>query len=524
MRWLVLALLQLRLALGHRWAAALYLQGSLPAALLGSLWLLAGWKRLQELRRQQAMAKRRPTAGAKGGPPTDAPPVAVILPARGHRPETEANWAAALSLEYAGPLDFLFVVESAADPAHAVATRLAAAAPSHGPRRAGRVVLAGHAASVSQKIHNLLAGIAAAVPSAAFILCLDDDVRPHPGALAALVADMVAAPELRVATGYPFDVPARGAGVLAYAALAYHLPLVIAFSLAPRTHFVWGGCMLLRGEDVRGDDRLGFLAAWAAGGYSDDLTLAARCTELGLEVYCPAYAIFPQAVDAEVSGRRYWNYLRRQLVVLDTYVSPHNRRTNHILAAAHCYLSWALVAPAGLLAARGAVAVAAGAVWAWGAWCGGFGGSRMAEDTLDAAWQAAGFDWGAPGDAAAAGFAGLAAYTAAALWWMTGVVCALLETLNPRDLGPGAALAGRFHWPRLWAGFLASNAAIPLCMAYTFATRHIEWAGVRYTRRRGRVVAVEHAAPPAPPALPPRARRRSSRLAATTGRPTVAHG
>lgn len=43
--------------------------------------------------------------------------------------------------------------------------------------------------------------------------------------------------------------------------------------------------------------------------------------------------------------RTYWNYLRRQLFVMDTYASPHNRRVNHTMLALHCYLSWALVAP-----------------------------------------------------------------------------------------------------------------------------------------------------------------------------------
>lgn len=32
--------------------------------------------------------------------------------------------------------------------------------------------------------------------------------------------------------------------VLTYAALSYHLPLLIAFSLKTRTQFVWGGFML----------------------------------------------------------------------------------------------------------------------------------------------------------------------------------------------------------------------------------------------------------------------------------------
>lgn len=41
----------------------------------------------------------------------------------------------------------------------------------------------------------------------------------------------------------------------------------------------------------------------------------------------------------------YWNYLWRQLFVMDTYASAHNRRVNHTMLALHCYLSWAIVLP-----------------------------------------------------------------------------------------------------------------------------------------------------------------------------------
>lgn len=130
-------------------------------------------------------------------------------------------------------------------------------------------------------------------------------------------------------------------------------PQVVPFSVKQRTEFVWGGCMLFRAAEMRGDAR-GILAvsqargagpggagrrrllsgpgtclhvparrqhhpaaaksaspafrpssltrsdrptahqAWEDGGYSDDLTVASQCTEQGLVIYCPSYAIFPQ--------------------------------------------------------------------------------------------------------------------------------------------------------------------------------------------------------------------------------------
>ncbi len=52
-----------------------------------------------------------------------------------------------------------------------------------------------------------------------------------------------------------------------------------------------------------------------------------------------------QLLDEQVSLQRYWNYLRRQLYVMDTYVTPHNRLVNHTMLALHTYLSWAFVLP-----------------------------------------------------------------------------------------------------------------------------------------------------------------------------------
>jgi len=53
--------------------------------------------------------------------------------------------------------------------------------------------------------------------------------------------------------GYPLDIPPVGAGLLTYAVLVYHLPLLIGFSLRPRAAFVWGGCMLLPLAHLRAD-------------------------------------------------------------------------------------------------------------------------------------------------------------------------------------------------------------------------------------------------------------------------------
>lgn len=42
---------------------------------------------------------------------------------------------------------------------------------------------------------------------------------------------------------------------------------------------------------------------------------------------------------------RYWNYLRKQTFVLESYISEVNRKMNRGLFSFHCYASWGFVAP-----------------------------------------------------------------------------------------------------------------------------------------------------------------------------------
>jgi hypothetical protein len=119
--------------------------------------------------------------------------------------------------------------------------------------------------------------------------------------------------------------------------LLVHLALLTYFSHVhvQRTQFVWGGCMLLHKEalsphhpsglhqvspypcpGLAWSGQLAMLEAgrapqpqqavditqrcgptpqaWAQGGYSDDLILAALCTQRGYSIAVPSFAIFPQ--------------------------------------------------------------------------------------------------------------------------------------------------------------------------------------------------------------------------------------
>ena len=151
----------------------------------------------------------------------------------------------------------------------------------------------------------------------------------HRNLLQNLVGEFQSDRRLFLATGYPFDVLPPGSSVWAYAAIAWHL-LLGPFFAFHRTMFVWGGCMMFRRKDLaEGAGDGGLVRAWRDGGYSDDLIAASYCTGRGLPIACPSTAILLQPLRGDWSFARFWNYLHRQLFVLDTYASPHNRRTNH---------------------------------------------------------------------------------------------------------------------------------------------------------------------------------------------------
>lgn len=50
-------------------------------------------------------------------------------------------------------------------------------------------------------------------------------------------------------------------------------------------------------------------------------------------------------LDKRVSWRQYFNYLHRQLYVLDTYTNRHNRTINHTMMGVHSWASISFVAP-----------------------------------------------------------------------------------------------------------------------------------------------------------------------------------
>ena len=421
------------------------------------------------------------------------PKVAVVCPVKRFGDEFARNWRAQMTSAYDGDLEYVFVAERESDPAvrgfaalmrdmreegeveaetgGASETPISffrARAERNGPRRSARALIAGSSARCSQKIHSMLAGALASSADADFVLFLDDDIRTHENTIGALVASMTSDANGKkpfVANGFPLDVPRDANAPFAnYLTLVYHLVLLIAFSQGEWTKNVWGGCMMLRRESLA-DDAFGCASAYRDGGYSDDLILAALCDERGETVGCPFEAVFPQRLDPSQSLAQWWNYVRRQLFVMDTYANAWNRRVNHGMLFVLTYLSLAATTA---LAACGADAAAR--VWRLG------NETETESETPYASLPTASI-------ATFASFA-LALRAARRMYRDTGRLIAALGDVDAFEKVKAIA------WRRVALAFFVAYALVPVAAAATLAAPGVEWAGARYRKKNGKVIRV----------------------------------
>jgi hypothetical protein len=242
--------------------------------------LAAGWLLAEIL---ATLAVARYLRGLPAVPPQDAgpfPPVLVLLPVRSADAAEAAGVAACLASlaaqEYRGPWRALVVFEDDRDPAW----RLAAGAD---PARFA-VLAAGPTPGRAQKLHNLLAGLAARGAEEAILVTLDADTRPPASWLSELTRPLRHG-LAEAASGYRWPVPeGLPARILA---LAERGPATF-----PRPRWLnlcWGGSLALSDAALR---RLDLPALWDRA-VSDDLTLTAALGAAGLPAWTPRRVLLP---------------------------------------------------------------------------------------------------------------------------------------------------------------------------------------------------------------------------------------
>jgi ceramide glucosyltransferase len=261
---------------------------------------------LLNLRRSHGLARTlrpsQPHRTAIGGPP----PVSVLAPCCGVDDHFESYAWALLSQAYSR-YEVLFLVESMADPAWHMLTRILAGAPG----APASLIITGTAEGCSQKIRNLLVGLEHIAPETSVLAFVDSDVQVHPHWLSALVTSLDDG-AVGATSGYRWYVPCRRnlAGGLRSAWNAATLSLMAH----PWYGFAWGGSSAIRREVF---DKLRIRDAWSHG-LSDDLLLTQVVRAAGLNIPFVPACMVPTVEPC--TWRQLLEWTNRQVTIGRVYV------------------------------------------------------------------------------------------------------------------------------------------------------------------------------------------------------------
>ncbi|XP_014510381.1 uncharacterized protein LOC106769323 [Vigna radiata var. radiata] len=388
------------------------------------------------------------------------PRVTVIMPLKGFGEHNLHNWRSQITSLYGGPIEFLFVVESTEDPAYHAVSRLISEFEDHVD---AKVVVAGLSTTCSQKIHNQLVGVETMHKDSKYVLFLDDDVRLHPGSIGALTREMEKNPEIFIQTGYPLDLPSGSLG--SYCIYEYHMPCSMGFATGGKTFFLWGGCMMMHADDFR-QDRYGVVSGLKDGGYSDDMTLAAISGAHKRLITSPPVAVFPHPLASDLNFGRYWNYLRKQTFVLESYTTNVNWIMNRALFTTHCYLSWGFVAPYFMAMIHVAAALR-------------FYNKEFFPEEIT---------YNSGGLLLVTILAICTLVELLSMWNLTRIEVQLCNMLSPE--APQLSLAS-YNWCLVFIAMLVDNFLYPVSAFRSHFSQSINWSGIRYYLKDGKISKIE---------------------------------
>ncbi|PKU74393.1 hypothetical protein MA16_Dca003596 [Dendrobium catenatum] len=238
----------------------------------------------------------------------------------------------------------------------------------------------------------------------------------------------------------------------------------MGFATGGKTFFLWGGCMMMHAEDFR-KDAYGVVTGLRDGGYSDDMTLAAIAGAHKKLIFSPPVAVFPHPLQSDLTFPRYWNYLRKQTFVLESYIDNVNWMMNRALFSSHIYLSWSFVVPYFMAMMHIGAALRAP-----------YSKYPVTEKTSS---------YGLPLSGC------LAVCTIVellAMWNLTKVEVQLCNMLSPE--GPRVSLRS-YNWGLVFVAMLVDNFLYPISSMRSHFSQTINWSGIRYHLKRGKVDKIE---------------------------------
>ncbi|XP_050369140.1 uncharacterized protein LOC126787269 [Argentina anserina] len=449
-------------------AVFLQLQGCLICLILALGWVCAAYVRNREIKRMKDSMRGgnsfaflcQDIMELEHSNQVNLPRVSVVMPLKGFGEHNLHNWRSQITSLYGGPLEFLFVVESTEDPAYRAVSMLTSELKDEVD---AKIIVAGLSTTCSQKIHNQLVGVDKMHKDSKYVFFLDDDVRLHPGSIGALTAEMEKNPDIFIQTGYPLDLPSGSLG--SYCIYEYHMPCSMGFATGGRTFFLWGGCMMMHADDFR-LDRYGVVSGLRDGGYSDDMTLAAIAGAHKRLITSPPVAVFPHPLASDLSFSRYWNYLRKQTFVLESYLTKVNWIMNRALFTVHCYLSWGFVTPYVMAMVH---VTAALRMYIKG---------YSVEETT--------FTFG--GLTLVGCLAVCTIVELFSMWNLTRIEVHLCNMLSPE--APNLSLA-TYNWGLVFIALLVDNFLYPISAFRSHFTQSINWSGIRYHLKNGKIFQIE---------------------------------
>ena len=235
-------------------------------------------------------ARRRPAVLA---PEAARPSVTILKPLCGMEPNLYENLESFVRQSYAGPVQCVFGVQTASDPAIGVVERLRAAYPG---RRIDLVVEAGQHGS-NRKVSNLI-NMGAAIAHATIVLA-DSDMVVAPDYLERVVAEL-SAPGVTGVTCLYHGVPANPGPFAALAALAIDVgfaPNVIVGTALGLANPCFGSTIAFTRASL---DAIGGFRAFKDD-LADDYAIGEALRGLGGRVAIPNFTVGHTCVDAELS-------------------------------------------------------------------------------------------------------------------------------------------------------------------------------------------------------------------------------
>ncbi|MCP5004421.1 MAG: glycosyltransferase family 2 protein [Planctomycetes bacterium] len=233
------------------------------------------------------------------------PKVTVILPCKGLDPGFNLNIQAFLDQDYPD-FNLVFITATKEDPAYEVLQRICAVHKEDDTS----ILVAGINGERSQKLSNLLKGVAEAATDTEVFAFVDSDTRPHKGFLRYLI-DPLKSKEVGATTGFRWYLPEKRnfASVLRSTWNGGGLP----FLVDQKNNYAWGGAMAVSKSTF---ERAEIARAWESA-VSDDFPLTHRVKGLGLQIRFVPQCLVVSHEDATLLETLEWT--NRQQTIARVY-------------------------------------------------------------------------------------------------------------------------------------------------------------------------------------------------------------